>query len=178
LPRLSPSDLGVLGRYLYGPRWQTALARELGVSRQLVVYWASGARLVSEERSEKIARIARARHDKRVAAERSAYVAMVEGLNSHAAKSLMLALIANEVQARIQAIGSLTKGIESSLAALAKIAREEVLSADGHALAEEAARQEAAADNTENRAPTRPRRAKAEVSGQKPDVVPELVGSP
>jgi hypothetical protein len=177
LPRLSPTDLGVLGRYLYGPRWQTALARELGVSRQLVVYWASGARQVSEERSHKIASIARARHDKRVAQERSGYVAMVEGLNSQSAKRLLLALIANELQARVQAITKLTEGIESGVHALSRIAREEVLASDGHELVAEAERQEAS-DNTENRAPTGRRRAKADGPGHKPDVVRELVDSP
>jgi transcriptional regulator with XRE-family HTH domain len=136
MPRLSASDLGVLGRYLYGPRWQSALARELGVSRQLVVYWAGGKRPVSEERTLRIAAIARRRHDKRVAAELSGYIAMVDGLSSALAKTLMLALIANEVQARIAAIGVLTRQIELGVHQLSKIAREEVLVGDGHALAQ------------------------------------------
>jgi hypothetical protein len=107
------------------------MARELEVSRQLVVYWAGGKRPVSEERTRRIASIARLRHDKRVAAELSGYIAMVDGLSSASAKSLMLALIANEVQARIAAIGVLTRQIETGVGQLSKIAREEVLLGDG-----------------------------------------------
>jgi hypothetical protein len=127
LPRLSASDLGVLGRYLYGPRWQSALARELGVSRQLVVYWASGNRPITEARSYRIAVIARARHDKRVASERSAYIAMAQGLSSNSARTLMLSLILNEAQERIAAVTRLTGQIERSVAGLAKLAREKAL---------------------------------------------------
>jgi hypothetical protein len=108
------------------------MARELEVSRQLVVYWAGSKRPVSEEYTMRIAAIARRRHDKRVAAELSGYIAMVDGLSSTSAKTLMLALIANEVQARIAAIAVLTRRIQIGVDQLSKIAREEVLLGDGH----------------------------------------------
>jgi transcriptional regulator with XRE-family HTH domain len=127
MPRLSAKDLGVLGRYLYGPRWQSTLARELGVSRQLVVYWAAGKRAVSIPRSQRIAEIARAAHDRRVSRERGAFIAMAEGLSSATARSLLLALIANEVTARLLVIGKLTGEIERGVVRLGNIARHEVL---------------------------------------------------
>jgi hypothetical protein len=128
LPRLSPSDLAVLGRYVFGNHgWQTALARELGCSRQMVVYLLSGARLVSEKRSRQIAAIARARHDRRVVADRSAYVAMAGGLSSSAAKAMMLSMLAGEVDARLSAMAKLSDAISVSAAKLAYLARGEVL---------------------------------------------------
>jgi DNA-binding transcriptional regulator YdaS (Cro superfamily) len=128
LPRLSPSDLAVLGRYVFGNHgWQTALARELGCSRQMVVYWLSGARLVSEKRSRQIAAIARARHDRRVVADQSAYVAMAGGLSSSAAKAMMLSMLAGEVDARLSAMAKLSDAISVSAAKLAYLARGEVL---------------------------------------------------
>jgi hypothetical protein len=131
MDRLSASDLGVLGRYLYGPRWQSAMARELEVSRQLVVYWAAGKRPVSERRSDQIAVIARARHDRRVTGELASYIALAEGLSSGAARALMLAMIADDVQARVTAIATLTRQIARGVASLSKIARDEVLLHDG-----------------------------------------------
>jgi hypothetical protein len=133
MPRLSASDLGVLGHYLYGPRWQSALARELEVSRQLVVYWASGKRAITLRWSHQIAALARARHDKRIAGERSTFIAMADAVTSSTARSVMLAMIANEVTARIAAISALTGEIEDGISALSKIAREEVLRHDGFA---------------------------------------------
>jgi hypothetical protein len=134
MPRLSAKDLGVLGRYLYGPRWQSTLARELGVSRQLVVYWAGGRKAVSVARSQRIAEIARAAHDRRVSRERGAFVAMAEGLSSAMARSLLLTLIANEVTARLLVIGKLTSEIERGVVRLGNIARHEVLAGNEQAI--------------------------------------------
>jgi hypothetical protein len=66
MPR-SADDLRTLGVYAFSARgWQSALARELRVSRQSVVYWLSGTRAITERRSLQIAAIARGRHDARV----------------------------------------------------------------------------------------------------------------
>jgi hypothetical protein len=123
---LSRADLAVLGRYLYGPRWQSALAKELKVSRQAVVYWAGGQRPISEARTRRIAALARARHDKRVIVERLAYVEMAGSLTSMAAKAMLLAMITDEVQARLAAIATLTDEIERRITRLARIASDGV----------------------------------------------------
>lgn len=42
------AELRCLGEQLYGPRWQTPLARELGVTTRSVRYWLSGERPIRE----------------------------------------------------------------------------------------------------------------------------------
>jgi hypothetical protein len=69
--RLSAADLRTLAEYLLGSRWKAALSRELGVSTQLIGYWANGRQPVSRRYSAQIAKIARERHDRRVARERA-----------------------------------------------------------------------------------------------------------
>jgi hypothetical protein len=39
---MTPAELREIGIRLYGERWQTALARELGVNPRTVRRWASG----------------------------------------------------------------------------------------------------------------------------------------
>jgi DNA-binding transcriptional regulator YdaS (Cro superfamily) len=41
---MTPADLAGFGRLLYGPRWQTELARACGVTPRTMRHWASGAR--------------------------------------------------------------------------------------------------------------------------------------
>jgi hypothetical protein len=130
--RLSAIDLRTLGRFAFGVRgWQTKLAGELGCSRQLVVMWAAGRRPVSVRYSERIAAIARARHDQRVVRDRSAYIAMADSITSTTARVILTSMIANEVTARLSVIAGLTGEIERAVGRLSKIAKDEVL-ADGH----------------------------------------------
>ena len=136
MPNLSAADLASLGRYVFGPRWQSALAREMGVSRTIVVEWAAGRRPLNPKRSLQIAVIARAKHDRRVLAERSSYVALCSALGSDAAKGVLLSMIANEVSARIDLIAALTRDVERTVTRLSQIARTEALrdhpKGDGH----------------------------------------------
>jgi len=39
---MTPAELARLGRALYGPRWQTALARAVGVTSRTVRRWLAG----------------------------------------------------------------------------------------------------------------------------------------
>lgn len=39
---VTPSDLAVIGQFLYGERWQSALARDLNVNRRTLVHWLTG----------------------------------------------------------------------------------------------------------------------------------------
>ncbi len=43
---MTPAELASLGEKLYGPRWQTNLARALPVSTRTVRYWLSGKRQI------------------------------------------------------------------------------------------------------------------------------------
>jgi hypothetical protein len=47
MTRLVSSDLTTLGIFLYGPRWQTRLARAIQRSDRSVRYWAAGDRPLS-----------------------------------------------------------------------------------------------------------------------------------
>ena len=45
---MTPAELKKAGEALYGPRWQTALARALGVNARTVRRWAYGDRRIPE----------------------------------------------------------------------------------------------------------------------------------
>jgi hypothetical protein len=98
-----------LGRYLFGPRWQIALSQRLGVSRQIVGYWARSERPVSRRYSEQLAEIVGQQHERRARRERSRYRAMVESLNSPDARQLMLAMLAAEIEVRVSVVTQLAQ---------------------------------------------------------------------
>ena len=56
---MNVSELSHQAEVLYGPRWQTDLARGLGVSARLVRYWASGQRPVPGWVPEALADVSR-----------------------------------------------------------------------------------------------------------------------
>ena len=45
---MTPEELRSIGEKLYGPRWQTKLARALPVSPRSVRYWLSGKHAIRE----------------------------------------------------------------------------------------------------------------------------------
>jgi DNA-binding transcriptional regulator YiaG len=51
---MSPSELRAIGEKLYGPRWQTKLARALPVSARTVRHWAAGTRNMRPVIAERI----------------------------------------------------------------------------------------------------------------------------
>lgn len=51
---MTPADLSSLGERLYGPRWQTKLARVLPVSTRTIRYWLSGKRKIRPIIAERI----------------------------------------------------------------------------------------------------------------------------
>ena len=93
-----------MGRYLFGTRWQTALSQRLGVSRELVGYWARSERPVSQRYSAQLAEIVGQQHERRARRERSTYEAMIESLSSDSARTLMLAMLAAEIEVRVSVI--------------------------------------------------------------------------
>jgi hypothetical protein len=45
---MTPEELREIGERLYGPRWQSSLARALPVSTRTIRYWLSGDREIRE----------------------------------------------------------------------------------------------------------------------------------
>jgi hypothetical protein len=80
--RLSPHDLGILGRYLFGARWKAALAREIKVSDRLVKYWAVAARPTSVRCSALILALVQRRRQLRLSQVQHGYAAMVVTLGA------------------------------------------------------------------------------------------------
>lgn len=94
----------MFGRYLFGAQWQEPLRQRLGVSRRLIVYWAGAKRPISRRYSERIVELVAAQHARRRSSERSAYLAMIAAIASASARTLMLSLLAAEVEVRAEAI--------------------------------------------------------------------------
>lgn len=89
---------------MFGPQWQTVLGTELGVSRRQIVYWVTRRRPVSRKYSSRITQLVAARHRRRVDRERSRYRAMIASLDLQSARGLLLAMLAEEVSVRSEAI--------------------------------------------------------------------------
>lgn len=51
---MTPAELRIMGERLYGPRWQTKLARALPVSPRTVRYWLAGKRTIRPVIAERI----------------------------------------------------------------------------------------------------------------------------
>ncbi len=112
--RLSAADVAVLGRFLFGNRWQKLLSERLGVSRQIVVAWAGSKRPVSRKYSSRIAGIVGSQHDRRRTRERATYLAMIQSLSSESARTLMLEMLAAEIEVRVQAVSVLARNGRST----------------------------------------------------------------
>jgi hypothetical protein len=55
---MTPAELRSLGEIMFGPRWQTPLARALPVSSRTVRYWLSGKRAIRPVIAARIRQIA------------------------------------------------------------------------------------------------------------------------
>jgi hypothetical protein len=51
---MTPGELRKIGEFLYGPCWQTPLARALPVSTRTIRYWLSGKRKIRPVVAERI----------------------------------------------------------------------------------------------------------------------------
>ena len=49
MPSLTPTTLEALGKALYGPGWQSALARDLDITPRAVRHWMAGAHKVPKD---------------------------------------------------------------------------------------------------------------------------------
>jgi hypothetical protein len=89
MERLTPKDLTTLGVYLYGPRWQIALARALRVDYSLVKRWKSGGRPISKAKERAIAELVHETFSARVKLKQTSFIDMVAGLSSDTAAALL-----------------------------------------------------------------------------------------
>lgn len=55
---MTPADLRLYGEALFGPRWQTDLARALEVSDRTIRYWLSGRKPIPDGAEQDIQRLA------------------------------------------------------------------------------------------------------------------------
>ena len=58
---MTPDDLRTLGEAMYGPRWQSQVARDVGVQFRTVARWAVGDTKISPEKAGLLRSIARDR---------------------------------------------------------------------------------------------------------------------
>ncbi len=107
--RLSAADIAALGRYLFKTRWQTALSRRLGVSRQIVVAWAGSKRPVSRKYSYLIAETVGQAHAQGRVREWGTYLAIIQSIESDSARTMMLSMLAEEIEVRVSAMKLLAR---------------------------------------------------------------------
>jgi hypothetical protein len=88
--RLKACDLELVGRYLFGPRWQTALARALRRDPRLVRYWVASQRQVPRFAREQIERLLTEKHEQRMQRANAAFLHMIAGLSDVGVKERLL----------------------------------------------------------------------------------------
>ena len=92
MPRLLAADLEILGLFLFGPRWQCAMARAIDRSDRLVRRWVAENRPVSIAASRLIERLTRDTHGRQMKQRRAAYLDMIGSLSSSAIRTRLLAM--------------------------------------------------------------------------------------
>lgn len=92
MPRLLARDLKIIGVFLYGTRWQTALARALQRSDRLVRYWAAGDRPLSPAASASIEALVRNKHGEQMRRTRAYYLDMIATLSDSQIKGRLLTM--------------------------------------------------------------------------------------
>jgi hypothetical protein len=95
--RLLASDLAIVGVFLYGPRWQTPLARALRRSARLVRYWKAG-RPLSRAASVRLEALVRNKHGEQMRRTRALYLDMVASLSDTAIRGRLLAMDLGELR--------------------------------------------------------------------------------
>jgi DNA-binding transcriptional regulator YdaS (Cro superfamily) len=86
---LSRTELAMLAVFLFGARWQAALARLIAVDRRLVGRWAAGERRVSARCSMLIIAAARERHRARLAALEDRFAMIAAALSEPVRRALL-----------------------------------------------------------------------------------------
>src|ERR1700751_2838274 len=87
---LPPSDLEQIGAYLFGPRWQSALAHAVHRDPRLVRRWLAGDRQATRHTAELIEALAKGKHAERLRRPNTDFLMMVAGLSNAARKIRLL----------------------------------------------------------------------------------------
>lgn len=95
--RLQPDDLELLGIYLFGPRWQSALARAIHRDPRLVRRWKGAQRQVSRSASTLIEALCRDKHEARMRRTNTSFLLMVASLEDPELKGRLLGMDLAEV---------------------------------------------------------------------------------
>ena len=94
---LSAADLEIIGIYLFGPRWQYALARAVNRSDRQVRRWAAGEVAVSLHASRLIEALVRDRHGQQMRRLRASYLAMIGSLSDTPMRARLLTMDLSEL---------------------------------------------------------------------------------
>lgn len=98
MPRLHSTDLSMLGVYLFGPRWQSPLARALHCDARLVRFWVAQDRPVSCNASRRIEQLVRDKHSDQMRRLRGFYLDMVGGLSGTAIRGRLTTMDLSELR--------------------------------------------------------------------------------
>jgi hypothetical protein len=96
--RLAAGDLETLGTFLFGPRWQTALARAIDRSDRQVRRWVAGERPVSIEASRRIEELVRAKHGQQMRVLRATFLDMIGSLADTEMRGRLMAMDLDELR--------------------------------------------------------------------------------
>jgi hypothetical protein len=91
--------LATLGTFLFGPRWQCALARAIHYNDRQVRRWVGGKAAVSLYASELIEALTRDKHVHQMRRVRASYLAMVASLSDTPMRARLLAMDLAELRA-------------------------------------------------------------------------------
>lgn len=109
--KLCSEDLTLLGMYLFGPRWQTQLARALHRSPRLVRYWVAAQKEIPRHARERIAALLLKKHDNRVLFEQRNFLHLISVISDREMKEHLLGMgdrvsVTVDNQLRRAALGS------------------------------------------------------------------------
>ena len=96
---LSRGDLKVLGIFLFGVRWQSALARAIHYNDRQIRRWVAGETAVSIHASRRIEALTRERHSHQMRQLRASYLAMITSLSDTPMRARLLTMDLAELRA-------------------------------------------------------------------------------
>ena len=96
---LSRGDLETVGIFLFGARWQSALARAIHYNPRQVRRWIAGEIAVSIHASRRIEALTRERHSHQMRQLRASYLAMITSLSDTPMRARLLAMDLAELRA-------------------------------------------------------------------------------
>jgi hypothetical protein len=95
---LLAADLEIIGLFLFGPRWQCAMARAINRSDRLVRSWVAEDRPVSIAASHLIEKLTRDKHGGQMKHQRAAYLDTIASLSCSQTRGRLLAMDLSELQ--------------------------------------------------------------------------------